>query len=90
MHRWALHKNEGHHILAVVGPNVDVQPILARLSLNLQVLARGHEVVCSSGTVTIFGGLGLVLADNEVPIVAMEARHRSSTAPTASRPSLSG
>ena len=63
-HRWALHKDEAHHVFAVVAPDVDVQPILARLSLDLQVLARGHEVVCSSGTVTIFGGLGLVLADS--------------------------
>jgi hypothetical protein len=59
-----LHKDEAHHVFAVVAPDVDVQPILARLSLDLQVLARGHEVVCSSGTVTIFGGLGLVLADS--------------------------
>ena len=61
-HRWALHKDEAHHVFAVVAPDVDVQPILARLSLDLQVLARGHEVVCSSGTVTIFGGLGLTMS----------------------------
>jgi hypothetical protein len=61
---WALFKNEGHHVFAVVGPNIDMAPILARLSLDLQVLDRGYEVMRPQGKLTIFGGLGLVLADS--------------------------
>ena len=57
---WALHKDEAHHVFAVVGPNIDMAPILARLSLDLQVLDRGYEVMRPLGKLTIFGGLGLV------------------------------
>ena len=49
VHRWVLHKNEGHHVFAVIGPNVDMRPTLARLSLDLQVLDRGYEVNAPAG-----------------------------------------
>ena len=58
--RNALHKNDAHHVFAIIAPGVDAKPILEMLALDLRVLQEGWDV--GNGR-KVYGGLGMVLAD---------------------------
>ena len=58
--RNALHKNDAHHVFAIIAPDVDAKPILEMFALDLRVLQEGWDV--GNGR-KVYGGLGMVLAD---------------------------
>jgi hypothetical protein len=58
--RSTLHKNDAHHVFAIIAPGVDAKPILEKLALDLRVLQEGWDV--GNGR-KVYGGLGMVLAD---------------------------